>query len=1139
MPSYPRPLRALLPLAVAALLAAGAAPQAAPQAAAAATAAAPTDRLIVTLRPGDGVGLQSVDSPEQVASELSDDAGAALEYVRPLGDGAHLLALDGARPYAEVQAVARRLAAAPEVLSAEPDLVVFPTREPSDSGYAAFGWHMKGVAGGSYGANLPGAWAITTGAPGIVAAIVDTGARLGHAELAGRTPMGNPGYDMIGDVSRANDGDGRDADPSDPGDFVLPSEAAPGCPSDFSTWHGTHVAGTLGARANNGGGVAGALWDSPILHIRALGKCGGYISDIADGVRWAAGLAVGGLPPNPNPARVVNLSLGGSGSCSSYFQSAVDAAAGVGAVVVVAAGNENRNASGSTPGNCSGVITVAATAQHGGRASYSNYGSGVELAAPGGDSAVDSMVYSTLDSGRYGPEGDAYDFYQGTSMATPHVAGIAALMLSANPTLSVAEVLSILQITATPFPPGSSCAGVCGAGIANGGAAVEEAARRVRGATFDSDASTADEGATVSIPVRLSVASNQTVAVPYAVAGSAGAADHTLAAGSLTFAPGVTTASLTLRLTDDTLSESDETVVVSLGPGARSGLGAVTAHTVTIRDNDARPMIALAPAALAFGEQRVGTAGLSQTVAISNAGELPLTVSGLALSAGFGRAGGSCPPAVPFTLARGASCTVGVQFAPARTGARGGSLAVSSDAGAPALVALSGLGVTPALGTGPTSLSFDPRVVGAASPTGTVTLTNPGTAPLRISALTAGGDYRVGATTCPLAAPGALAPGASCSVEVGFTPGGPGARPGALTVSSDVPGGPYTVALRGEGLAPELTLDAAALNFGGQRAGTSAVSRTVTVANTGGAPLGLGAIAVGGAAFSRAGGSCPAALPATLAPGASCTVQVGFDPAATAAYTGALSVTSDGGDAAVALAGAGTAGPAASPALSPAALSFADRVLPAATGARAIRVSNQGEAAMTVQALSLSGAGFAITGGDCAPLPLAIAPGAGCMVEVSLTGAATGAYSGTLTVATDAPGGPQTAALAGAVVAGAGLFALEDVALEAGATTVTLRFTVARAAPADGAAAAGYSVVADREVADGDLLVAAGQVALAAGETSDEVAVTLERLALYGAGRLVISLDDPAGRARAAPAASTTVALPGEGHTLYAPLLWR
>ena len=244
-----------------------------------------------------------------------------------------------------------------------------PLLLPNDPGLASQ-WHYRGPPAEMGGANLPPAWDLTTGSAGIVVAVIDTGSMPGHPDLAGRF-IG--GYDLIADLPTGNDGDGRDADPTDPGDWITAAESAgavfSGCPIQDSSFHGTHVAGTIGAASNNGVGVAGINWVSKILPVRVLGKCGGWTSDVVDGIRWSAGLAVPNVPANTNPARVLNLSLGGyacHGSpqvcdCGTSTQSAIDDAVDAGAVVVVAAGNSNRPASESTPGNCNGVITVGAT----------------------------------------------------------------------------------------------------------------------------------------------------------------------------------------------------------------------------------------------------------------------------------------------------------------------------------------------------------------------------------------------------------------------------------------------------------------------------------------------------------------------------------------------------------------------------------------------------------------------------------------------------------------------------------------------------------------------------------------------------------------------------------------------------------
>lgn len=185
-----------------------------------------------------------------------------------------------------------------------------PLLVPNDPQYTNQ-WHYKGT----YGIDAPAAWDIITGSTDIVVAVIDTGI-CNHADLAGRYL---PGYDFVSDVLVANDGGGRDGDASDPGDWITAAEDGSGyfagCGASDSSWHGTHVAGTIGAASNNNFGVAGINWVSKILPVRVLGKCGGNTSDIIDGMRWAAGLTVAGVPANPYPAKVLNMSLGGSGAC--------------------------------------------------------------------------------------------------------------------------------------------------------------------------------------------------------------------------------------------------------------------------------------------------------------------------------------------------------------------------------------------------------------------------------------------------------------------------------------------------------------------------------------------------------------------------------------------------------------------------------------------------------------------------------------------------------------------------------------------------------------------------------------------------------------------------------------------------------
>lgn len=448
----------------------------------------PASRLIVKWRAGVRTDTVSVGNKLSV---LRAKTGIALRSERAFQGKGHLVSLSRPLPLAEAQALARLIAQDPAVEYAEPDIRLHPVRTlPNDPLYASEQWHYHSVAAPDNevgGVNLPEAWDISTGDAGIVIAVIDTGL-VAHADLddnindaSGRVVAG---YDFIdeeapGSYLIANDGDGRDADPSDPGDWITRSESRGstdggffyGCDEDDSSWHGTHVAGTIGALSDNGVGVAGVNWNARLQPIRVLGKCGGYLSDIADAIRWAAGLSVSGVPVNATPAKVLNLSLGGFGACPASMQSAIDAAVGAGAVVVVAAGNQGGDVSNFTPANCRNVIAVGATNSAGDYTGFSNFGSAVTLAAPG------SSVYSTINRGTTSPiaspSGDTYASYRGTSMATPHVSGIAGLMLAAAPTLTPAEVLQKLQRSVRPYAVGSSCTpSTCGAGVINAYAAV-------------------------------------------------------------------------------------------------------------------------------------------------------------------------------------------------------------------------------------------------------------------------------------------------------------------------------------------------------------------------------------------------------------------------------------------------------------------------------------------------------------------------------------------------------------------------------------------------------------------------------------------------------------------------------------------
>ncbi|MDO8293174.1 MAG: S8 family serine peptidase [Gallionella sp.] len=437
-------------------------------------------RLIVKPRALAGAklagSLQAFD-----ASGLSRTANMPMTVFRPTSDGAHVIKLDQPVTLSEARVIAERLMRNDSSVEfAEPDRIMYPTAvTPADPDYATLQWHYFAPAGANLGgANLPDAWAVTQGSATINVAVIDTGYRP-HADL-GTAVL--PGYDFIIDIPTANDGDGRDTDAQDPGDWVALNECGAGSPASDSSWHGTLVAGTIAAAMNNGISGTGVAPNVRILPVRALGKCGGFTSDIADGMRWAAGLAVAGVPANPNPAQVLNLSLGVAGACSATFQNAVNDVVNAGKVIVAAAGNDG-SPSVISPANCIGVIAVTAHAIDGDNAWYANVGTVVAISAPGGgcgtlthsaatctdfSSANGLGVYSLMNTGTTIPGADSYSVERGTSMAAPHVAGVVALMLSVKPTLTPANIKSYLQSSARAHPAGTYCTtttGVCGSGL--------------------------------------------------------------------------------------------------------------------------------------------------------------------------------------------------------------------------------------------------------------------------------------------------------------------------------------------------------------------------------------------------------------------------------------------------------------------------------------------------------------------------------------------------------------------------------------------------------------------------------------------------------------------------------------------------
>jgi len=419
-------------------------------------------------------------------------------YKRAMSGGAHVVTLPGSMTLEDAYAVAQRMEASGQFEYVSPDRILRPAFTPTDSWFSSQ-WNLMASnatvttiatstsalqptnATAVGGANLTTAWDTTKGA-GVNVTVIDTGI-LHHADLSGATI--NTGSNFITNTFRNNSGDSVGTDPGDgisSTDITNNPTVCGGATPASSSWHGTFVTGLI-ASPHTGVHIAGIAPAVGIQMARALGRCGGAESDIIDALTWASGGAVPRVTPSVNvtPARVVNMSLGGAGNCDLAMQTAVTNARGRGAVVVVATGNESSTTGIDMPANCTGTIAVTAHTLEGDKANYANVGTGTTLSAPGGGngsnvSGLGALIVSLSNSGTTSAGSDTYAGDAGTSMATPHVAGVAALMLSVNNTLTPDQIATILQQSARPFPAGTYCAThagvVCGAGMLDAGAAL-------------------------------------------------------------------------------------------------------------------------------------------------------------------------------------------------------------------------------------------------------------------------------------------------------------------------------------------------------------------------------------------------------------------------------------------------------------------------------------------------------------------------------------------------------------------------------------------------------------------------------------------------------------------------------------------
>lgn len=483
------------------------------------------DRFIVTYRDGSSARSHRAAALQSMAAALSragldrsrSIAGSTRAAVRAaqqrkLAIGADLIRTSRKLDRGEAAALIRQLSTDPDVAYVTPDVLRRPVRDlqapatftPSDTYYPFYQWHLKAPDGSvTYfgdanhgGANVSNAWDLSDGS-GIVIAVLDTG-MTSHVDVD--SSLAGDGYDFIYDSfvsGRASDG--RVPGGWDTGDWTdeepwLSACTGPNNPPESSSWHGTHVASTAGAElTDNARGMAGIAYGAKVLPVRVLGHCGGYDSDINDAIVWAAGGHVPGVPDNTHPAQVINLSLGGSGACPADDPQAraVAKARALGAVVVVSAGNSGADAADFSPASCPGVITVASSGITGRRSYYSNFGSSVEIAAPGGGVyqdddpntgvvSYDGFVWQALNNGDHGPVANSttYSGYAGTSQAAPHVTGTVALMQSARlalglPMLSPSRILADLQLSA--MTPAQAPDEPIGAGIVDAYAAIGRA----------------------------------------------------------------------------------------------------------------------------------------------------------------------------------------------------------------------------------------------------------------------------------------------------------------------------------------------------------------------------------------------------------------------------------------------------------------------------------------------------------------------------------------------------------------------------------------------------------------------------------------------------------------------------------------
>ena len=411
------------------------------------------------------------------AAALGQRLGLALQDGRVLG--AHTQSLRGQG--VSSSALAAKLRQQADVEWAVVDERRYLSAAPNDPYYgpnqttitpAVGQWYLRAPDSTAPAAiNAAGGWDISNGSPSITVAVLDTGVRFDHPDFskADGTSKLYSGYDFVSNVTSAGDGNGADADASDPGDWTTASTCGAGGSAANSSWHGTQTAGIVGAATDNSIGMASVGRNVMVLPLRVLGKCGGSDSDIIAAMYWAAGLSTdASLPTNIHPAKVISMSLGKSGACPQSYFAVFNALANAGVTVVIAAGN-NEGLAVEAPANCGGAVAVGAIRHIGTKVGFSAVGTEVAISAPGGNcvnltGACLYPILTTTNAGTTTPSTNTYSDSTapslGTSFSTPLVAGALALMLSVDPTLKPAALLAKLRSSARAFPTSGSGAAI-------------------------------------------------------------------------------------------------------------------------------------------------------------------------------------------------------------------------------------------------------------------------------------------------------------------------------------------------------------------------------------------------------------------------------------------------------------------------------------------------------------------------------------------------------------------------------------------------------------------------------------------------------------------------------------------------------